>query len=626
MRFPFKFTCITLASILTITSAAAQTLAFPGAYGVGASATGGRAGTIYHVTNLNDSGAGSFRDAVSVKNRIIIFDVGGYIALKSAVSATSNLTIFGQTAPGGGIGIRAAETSFSKTNNTIVRGMRFRQGGEDPNTGKSTVGISNGYNMIFDHCSIEFGRWDNFDAVFDGTMTSQGLSENITLQNSIVALPIYQGFGAHIEGGPMTFYRNLWVDEHNRQPLAKNNDIYINNVVYNYELGYTAGNTGGVFSHDIVNNYFISGPSTSTPSDAFFQLKANQTAYAVGNLLDSNVNGVLDGISYNTVDLATPSATPWSSLTNSIPALSATDAFSSVVASVGAWPRDVVDQFVVNDVLSLGTLGGKYSGESSSAVANYPNSQANTGIASNGYGTLANGTPFTSTSSSGIPDYWATANGISTTDSTVGTAAYGTTGYLNIEAYANSLILPGSWSATDLSGTPIQGASSFNTFTNQWLLTGSGTNATSTISQGQFASQPWTKDGTFIAEIQSVSGAGSAAKGGILLTSTAVTGTSFVGLTQTGTGGLAFVWQSAGAGSAQGIQLRKVASPLWVKIVSNAGTYSGYYSTDGVNYTLLGNESVTFPGTIQAGLVFASGSATTLGTATFTNVSVTPSN
>jgi hypothetical protein len=432
-----------LAVILSLgTKTVSGQTAFPGAVGFGASATGGRSGTIYHVTNLNDSGTGSFRDAVSQSNRIIVFDVGGYIVATSAISASSNITIFGQTALGGGIGIRARETSFSKSNNIIVRGMRFRQGGEDSATGKSSVGISNGYNMIFDHCSIEFGRWDNFDAVFDSTMTAKGLAENITLQNSIIALPIYQGFGAHIEGGPMTFYRNLWVDEHNRQPLAKNNNIYINNVIYNYDLGYTAGNTGGTFSHDIVNNYFIAGPTTATPADAFFQLGSNQTAYAVGNLLDSNVNGVLDGSDYNTVSNATASTTPWSSLTNSISTLSATDAFSSVVATVGAWPRDTVDLFVVDDVLSLGTSGNQYKGESASAVANYPNSQANTGIDSNGYGALASGTPFTSSASDGIPDYWATANGISTTDADAGTESYGSTGYLNIEAYANSLILP----------------------------------------------------------------------------------------------------------------------------------------------------------------------------------------
>ena len=93
----------------TVTAnAAGRLVAFPGAVGGGKYATGGRGGQVYHVTNLNDSGEGSFRDAVSKSNRIVVFDVGGTIELKSAVSAVSNITIAGQLPP-------EAEVSRSKT-------------------------------------------------------------------------------------------------------------------------------------------------------------------------------------------------------------------------------------------------------------------------------------------------------------------------------------------------------------------------------------------------------------------------------------------------------------------------------------------------------------------------------
>src|SRR5205809_7804958 len=100
-----------LGSALLATPAMAQLRAFGEAEGYGAVATGGRGGTIYHVTNLNDSGAGSFRDAVSASNRIVVFDVGGEIKLLSGIGAQSNLTIAGQTPPGPGITITGAQTN-----------------------------------------------------------------------------------------------------------------------------------------------------------------------------------------------------------------------------------------------------------------------------------------------------------------------------------------------------------------------------------------------------------------------------------------------------------------------------------------------------------------------------------
>ena len=132
-------------------------LAFPGAEGFGRFATGGRGGTIYHVTNLNDSGEGSLRDAVSKPGRIIVFDVSGVIKLKSALVFSSDLTVLGQTAPGEGIQVYGERVSFSGANNIIVRYMRFRMG-VSGTSGKDACGVANGKNMIFDHLSALWGR------------------------------------------------------------------------------------------------------------------------------------------------------------------------------------------------------------------------------------------------------------------------------------------------------------------------------------------------------------------------------------------------------------------------------------------------------------------------------------
>jgi len=128
----------------------AQQLAFPGAQGWGRFATGGRTGTVYHVTNLNDSGAGSLRDAVSQPNRIVVFDVAGVIKINSRIVFAKNLYVAGQTAPGEGVTVYGNGVSFSGATNTIVRYMRFRMG-KGGDSGKDCAGIANGTNMIFDH-------------------------------------------------------------------------------------------------------------------------------------------------------------------------------------------------------------------------------------------------------------------------------------------------------------------------------------------------------------------------------------------------------------------------------------------------------------------------------------------
>ena len=146
------------------TFSGAQTPAFPGARGNGAFVTGGHGGTVVHVTNTNDSGAGSFRDAVNGSGRIIVFDVGGNIHLTTPVSAKGSITIAGQTAPGG-VSLDGGELSFSGKNNVICRFIRVRPGSDTQNSTDDAIAFADGRSMIFDHCSIAFAPWNNVGAV-----------------------------------------------------------------------------------------------------------------------------------------------------------------------------------------------------------------------------------------------------------------------------------------------------------------------------------------------------------------------------------------------------------------------------------------------------------------------------
>src|SRR5262245_27387668 len=137
------------------TSAQVTLPAFPGAAGFGASARGGRGGSVYIVTNLNDGGPGSFRDAVSQPNRYVVFAVGGVIRINSRISVAPNLTIAGQTAPGEGITIYGNGLSFSNANNTVTRYLRVRMG-VVVDSGVDAVTIAQGDNMIFDYVSVSW--------------------------------------------------------------------------------------------------------------------------------------------------------------------------------------------------------------------------------------------------------------------------------------------------------------------------------------------------------------------------------------------------------------------------------------------------------------------------------------
>jgi hypothetical protein len=431
----------------------AQVPAFPGALGYGAAATGGRNGTVVHVTNTNDSGAGSFRDAVSAGNRIVVFDVGGYITLASAVQVHANTTIAGQTAPGGGIAFKSGEVAFQSQSNIICRYVRILPGSETASEGDDCLSLYRALNIMCDHMSLEFGPYNNIDAVSDNWQVYPVTS--ITFQNCIIADPsnyvvkdstVGQQFGAHTEcvNGNWSWFYNIFANSHNRNPLAKINTVFVNNVEYNCSAGYTT-HTSTKFSHDIVNNYFISGPASTTSTDfPWYQMDTNQSIYYSGNLLDNNKDGALNG------SLTTPYwyqggtgkilGSPWSSVTKSVAAYSPVTAFRAALSQAGALPRSQVDDLVLSQIKTLGSgTPGTGAGTVGPGSGLYT-SQLTTGLGNNGYGVINGGAPAVDTDNDGMPDYWENAMGLNPNVNDAMTIA--ADGYANIEHYLNWLAVP----------------------------------------------------------------------------------------------------------------------------------------------------------------------------------------
>ena len=470
--------------ILSPAALLGQTLAFPGAEGFGQYATGGRNGSVYHVTSLADDGsAGTFRAAVGSANRTIVFDVGGYIALNSAVSCANNLTIAGQTAPGGGIGFKGGEISFAGRNNIICRFVRIRPGSDTASTTDDALSFYQASNLIVDHASIEFAPWNNIDGVGDSTHVLTG----ITVQNSIIANPTYQQFGCHSEsvGGQWSWFNNIFANSHNRNPLAKINTVFINNVEYNNSAGYTT-HTSTRFKHDIVNNYFIAGPA-SGGNFPWYQIDSNQSIYYTNNVYDADKNGALGGgttTPYWYQGTGTVLAAPWSIWVTNVMVYSPATAYHLAISQSGALPHDELDALLISQIQTLGSgAAGTGAGTAGPSGGLYT-SQAQTGLGNNGYGNITGGTTPVDTDGDGMPDYWELATG---SDPAVANSLTNTAdGYTPLEHYLNWLAAPHAviqTNATDIDLWPYTLG-----FTNGATYTVfNATNGTATITNGHYA-------------------------------------------------------------------------------------------------------------------------------------------
>ncbi|MFD2161315.1 LamG-like jellyroll fold domain-containing protein [Paradesertivirga mongoliensis] len=436
-----------------------QTLAFPGADGFGRYAQGARASAtkeVYIVTNLNDSGAGSFRDAVSKPGRVVVFAVGGIIRLATDVVVAANTTIAGQTAPGDGIVIANKRVTFTSSNNTIARFLRIRLGATG-NSGKDVSGLASGANMIFDHMSFTWAMDEVFSINYDGKGTS---IDNITIQNSIIGQGLHRenhsagGLIQTPDGGKISLLKNLYISNKTRNPKVKGVNEFVNNVVYNWGNGnrlgdqmnygwsgegYIMGGSSGVSEVNIINNYFMSGPLTPPSEQSPFSRGTGSFyLYGSGNYFDHNKNGVLDGteVPYDSTAVGYPGITSNAFKTQPFPypaanpTLTAAQAYQHVIDNVGVtYPhRDELDAFLVDEVKSKGTKGF------------YVYRETDLPLANGGLGNVFGATAPQDTDSDGMPDAWEDAHGLDKNNKADAVAMSSTEGgYMNIEVYVNQL-------------------------------------------------------------------------------------------------------------------------------------------------------------------------------------------
>ncbi|AUS07047.1 pectate lyase family protein [Pseudotamlana carrageenivorans] len=439
-----------------------EAFAFPSAEGFGKYTTGGRGGKVIFVTNLNDSGAGSFRTAVNTSGkRYILFKVSGTIALKSPIKITNNdLTIAGQTAPGDGICIKDYPVVIN-ADNVIIRYLRFRMG--DAAAQQADALESRFHkNIVIDHCSLSWSSdetatfYNNENTTFQWCFVTESLKTSVHEKGS-------HGYGGIWGGKNASFHHNLIAHHDSRNPrlgeyagssfaLTDLVDLR-NNVIYNWGGNSCYG--GEAMNVNIVNCYYKPGPATKkkTRIIAIDKNKNEGTEvydiwgkfYIDGNLMEGSSNVTNDnwtyGVynqfhgSYGTVseeDKANMKLNTPHDIENNVQTDSAEEAYEKVLAHGGAsLVRDSVDERIVNEVKN-GTYTFEGSKGSTSGIID---SQADVG----GWPELKSTEAPVDSSGDGMPDSWKKEMKLDVTKNNPNGHEL-STGYENIEVYINSLV------------------------------------------------------------------------------------------------------------------------------------------------------------------------------------------
>lgn len=438
--------------------------AFPGAWGGGMFATGGRGGRVIEVTNLNDSGPGSFRAAVEAQGpRIVVFRTAGIIRLESNIDIDNpHITIAGQSAPGDGICLANYSLNIN-TENVILRHLRVRRGRPEGGQGSDNIGGNPIGQIIVDHCSASWGMDENLSLyrymkpMPDGSRVKMPV-KNLTVQyciSSEALNPKNHAFGGTWGGEDATFHHNLFACNAGRNPsIGMEGEFdYRNNVIFNWRHRTMDGGDETSLIN-VINCYYKPGPATNDnmvstiarieernmrspgrryESGSWYPKMPKRPGkwYVAGNVVEGHPEVTADNwLGMRSMDGQTPPPgarvdTPFEGWP--IRQETAMDAFRSVLAKAGATlpKRDAVDTRVIEMVRTGKPVAGDGIINDPREVGGYPD-----------YGFSPEDLP-SDRDHDGMPDDWETRYRLNPDDAGDGSADADADGYTNVEEYLN---------------------------------------------------------------------------------------------------------------------------------------------------------------------------------------------
>lgn len=422
-----------------------QVMAFPGAEGFGATTPGGRGGKVYEVTNLNDTGTGSLRACAEASGpRICVFRIGGMITLSQQINIKNpNITIAGQTAPGGGITLKTAQEYLKATlkivtHDVVIRGIRFRPGPSSViSTERRAVDVEDGaHHIIFDHCSLSWATDETLtiiDGVRDMTVQWSIISEALSHsthgegEHSKAILISGKKYNSTLETANVTFHHNIMAHNNDRNPRNTSYGLVdiVNNVVYNWGImGSEVNSSNASPVVNVVGNFYKKGADISQ----HYELTGDATSgLPVGIFVKGNIGPHRTDDTQPETNIIRPADRIWVVPNRyTAPTVTTTSAFTAydqVLAKAGVRVPffDPVDNRIVNDIRN-----------STGRIIDDPSQVG-------GWPILAAGTAPTDSDHDGMPDTWETARGLNpNSDDSAGDRDHD--GYTNIEEYINSLM------------------------------------------------------------------------------------------------------------------------------------------------------------------------------------------